>query len=88
MIKNGNRPDLIAYRLEQAHSAINEAQVMINNNMLSAAVNRIYYGMFYTVLALALKYEFETSKHGQLIGWFSCFQRFSTLSSLSFSLQF
>jgi len=27
--------------------------------------------MFYSLLALGLKYEFETSKHAQLIGWFN-----------------
>ncbi len=38
---------------------------------MPAAVNRIYYGMFYSILALALKFNFETSKHQQLIGWFN-----------------
>jgi len=38
---------------------------------LRAAVNRIYYGMFYSLLALGIKNEFETSKHAQLIGWFN-----------------
>jgi len=27
--------------------------------------------MFYSLLALGLAYEFETSKHQQLIGWFN-----------------
>jgi len=27
--------------------------------------------MFYSLLALGLVYEFETSKHQQLIGWFN-----------------
>ncbi|MFO8023268.1 MAG: HEPN domain-containing protein [Perlabentimonas sp.] len=35
------------------------------------AVNRIYYGMYYAVTALAIKYRFETSKHLQLIVWFN-----------------
>jgi uncharacterized protein (UPF0332 family) len=39
--------------------------------MLVLAVNRIYYGMFYAVSALALKHGFTTSKHKQLIGWFN-----------------
>ncbi len=38
---------------------------------IHTAVNRIYYGMFYSLLALALQNEFETSKHQQLIGWFN-----------------
>jgi len=71
MIKDNHRTDLIEYRLEQARSAILEAEVLIHNDMFRAAVNRIYYGMFYVVLSLALKYGFGTSKHGQLIGWFN-----------------
>ena len=35
------------------------------------AVNRIYYGLYYAVTALAIKHRFETSKHLQLIGWFN-----------------
>ena len=61
MIQEKHRNDLIEYRLEQARSAIKEGQIMIDNKMFRAAVNRIYYGMFYVVLALALKYEFGTS---------------------------
>jgi uncharacterized protein (UPF0332 family) len=38
---------------------------------LPTAVNRIYYTIFYSLLALAVKYEFETSKQLQLIGWFN-----------------
>ena len=71
MIPDEQREALIKYRLEQAQSAVSEAQVLIDNEMFRAAVNRIYYGMFYVVLALGLKYGFETSKHGQLIGWFN-----------------
>ncbi len=71
MIENEQRQALIQYRTEQAKASVNEAQVLIDNQMYRAAVNRIYYGMFYAVLALGLKHQFETSKHGQLIGWFN-----------------
>jgi len=27
--------------------------------------------MFYSLLALAIQYDFKTSKHAQLIGWFN-----------------
>jgi len=45
--------------------------VLIDNNRFRSAVNRIYYGMFYPLMALGLANHFETSKHGQLIGWFN-----------------
>ncbi len=66
-----DREQLIKYRLEQAKSMIDVVDLLIANNKLPTAVNRIYYGIFYSLLALALKYEYETSKHLQLIGWFN-----------------
>jgi len=65
------RNQLIQYRIRQAEETIEEAELLIDNGKLRAALNRIYYGMFYSLLALALKYEFRTSKHQQLIGWFN-----------------
>ncbi|MFP4586330.1 MAG: HEPN domain-containing protein, partial [Desulfococcaceae bacterium] len=44
---------------------------LLENEMFAVAVNRIYYGMFFALSALALKHQFSTSKHGQLIGWFN-----------------
>ncbi len=44
---------------------------MIKNKKFLLAVNRIYYGMFYIISALSLRYDFSTSKHQQLIGWFN-----------------
>lgn len=63
--------NLIKYRLEQANETVSDVHLLIENNRLRSAVNRIYYGMFYALLALALDNDFETSKHGQLIGWFN-----------------
>ena len=65
------RTDLIQFRLEQAEKTYQELRQLIEINSLDAAVNRIYYGMFYGLLALALKHHFETSKHQQLLGWFN-----------------
>jgi len=65
------REDLIKYRLEQARDTIPVVELLLENKELPTAVNRIYYGMFYSLLALGLKYKFETSKHQQLLGWFN-----------------
>jgi uncharacterized protein (UPF0332 family) len=70
-IEEQTRDDLIKYRLEQARDTIEVVDLLIINDKLSTAVNRIYYGMFYSLLALALQFNFETSKHQQLIGWFN-----------------
>ena len=70
-IEEQTRDDLIKYRLEQARDTIDVVDLLIKNDKLSSAINRIYYGMFYSLLALALQFNFETSKHQQLIGWFN-----------------
>lgn len=72
MINNNNdRNSLIEYRIKQAEEIILDVQLFIENNRFRSAVNRIYYGMFYSLLALGLANQFETSKHAQLKGWFN-----------------
>lgn len=66
-----NQAEHIKYRIEQANQTITEVNILIEKNLLNLAINRIYYGMFYMLLALALKKGFKTSKHNQLIGWFN-----------------
>jgi len=71
MIDEKDRNSLINYRLQQAIDTIELAKFLVSNEKLVVAINRIYYGMYYALTALALKNRFETSKHGQLIGWFN-----------------
>jgi uncharacterized protein (UPF0332 family) len=70
-IESSDRDSLIKYRLKQADETILDVQLLIENTRLRSAVNRIYYGMFYSLLALGLANQFETSKHAKLIGWFN-----------------
>jgi len=71
MMDEKDRISLINFRLEQAKETINLTRFLIDSRKLNVAVNRIYYGMYYVLTALALKHKFETSKHTQLIGWFN-----------------
>lgn len=71
MITENDRESLIDYRLKQALETIELAKFLVMSEKFIIAVNRIYYGMYYALTALALKNKFETSKHGQLIGWFN-----------------
>jgi uncharacterized protein (UPF0332 family) len=71
MIEEKDRNALVAYRIKQAEETIELARFLAESNKFVIAVNRIYYGMYYALTALALKNSFETSKHGQLIGWFN-----------------
>jgi uncharacterized protein (UPF0332 family) len=70
-MESPERQILIEYRIEQAKKMVDVSELLIKNNEAESAINRIYYGMFYMLLALGLKYEFETSKHQQLLGWFN-----------------
>lgn len=70
-IESNDKRELIKHRLDQADETIEDVRILIENNRLRASINRIYYGMFYSLLALGIKNDFETSKHAQLVGWFN-----------------
>lgn len=65
------RDEIIKHRVEQSIRTLSEADLLIKNKKLSAAVNRIYYSIFYIISALGVKHKYSTSKHKQLIGWFN-----------------
>ncbi len=66
-----DRQNLINLNLKKADESLNDAKILIENNRLFGSINRIYYSIFYSLSALAIKYEFSASKHSQLIGWFN-----------------
>ena len=70
-IPEKHRNELVDYRLEQAHKTLEDIEFLIHNKRFGLAINRIYYGIFYLLSALAIKHQFETSKHQQLIGCFN-----------------
>jgi uncharacterized protein (UPF0332 family) len=63
--------ELITYRMEKSREAINAAEIMLENNMLTFAMNRIYYSMFYAVQSLLAADGVSFSKHGQVKGYFN-----------------
>ncbi len=70
-MKEDERNYLIQYRFQQAKETVELAGFLIASERFSVAVNRVYYGLYYAVTALAIKHQFNTSKHIQLIGWFN-----------------
>ncbi|GAK61729.1 UPF0332 protein TM_1000 [Candidatus Vecturithrix granuli] len=66
-----DRQQLIEHSRAKAYNIEQEISCHIQNQQLFTAVNRIYYAIYYMLPALALKHEFSTSKHTQLIGWFN-----------------
>ena len=63
--------ELIKYRLQEAEESIREAEVLLKEGMsMRAVINRLYYAMFYAVLALLQEKEMGTSKHAGAISLF------------------
>ncbi|MCK4654162.1 MAG: HEPN domain-containing protein [Candidatus Cloacimonetes bacterium] len=70
-ISEKNRLDLINNNIEKAFETQKEVKFLIRNSYYSLSLNRVYYSMFYIISALALKNDFSTANHSQLIGWFN-----------------
>ncbi|HPD14840.1 MAG TPA: HEPN domain-containing protein [Planctomycetota bacterium] len=68
---NDHTQALIQYRLEQAARAIRSAESLIDCGDLPGSVNRSYYAMFYSVLALLARQGMGASKHTEVIALFS-----------------
>ncbi|MDI6791669.1 MAG: HEPN domain-containing protein [bacterium] len=62
---------LIRYRLEKADRTLAVARVIYKEDYLESAVNRIYYAMFYSVLALVQTKGFSSSKHSGIKAFFN-----------------
>jgi uncharacterized protein (UPF0332 family) len=61
---------LIAYRLQEAKEAREEAEILLHNGKLRGATNRVYYAMFYAALALLASKQLTASKHSGVISLF------------------
>ncbi len=61
---------LTKLRLQQAEESLAEAESLYNSGFFRGAINRSYYAMFYSVLALTVLKQASTSKHGSLISFF------------------
>ncbi|MDR4508726.1 MAG: HEPN domain-containing protein [Candidatus Brocadiaceae bacterium] len=68
---NEEKKALINCRLSQAKDFINEAKVLLREGMsIRSIINRLYYAMFYAVLALLQEKQLGTSKHTGAISLF------------------
>jgi len=72
MSEDEKRKALAEYRLQQARESLEEAQFLLNGGKsLRSVVNRIYYGMFYAVLALLIYEPYASSKHTGVLAYFN-----------------
>ena len=67
----GTNSALSDYRMEKARESIKAARIMFSEQMLTFAMNRIYYAMFYAVQAALSKNGVSFSKHSQVKGYFN-----------------
>lgn len=58
-----SRKALTDYRMEQADSAISDAELLLQNDRLNAAANRIYYACFYAAEALLIRNGIRAATH-------------------------
>jgi len=67
---NEETKELIKYRIERAEESLDSARVLFNNGKLYSSLNRIYYAMFYSVIALLLTKGLSSSKHSGVMSLF------------------
>lgn len=58
-----NVQELIKYRIKRASETSEEAKILFQHGKLNATINRIYYALFYAVLALLRSKSLISSKH-------------------------
>ena len=61
---------LIEYRLAQTDESLKASRVLIKEGLLRPCINRAYYAIFYSVLALLVVDKKETSRHSGAISLF------------------
>ena len=71
ILSDGEQGALIDNYIKKSQATIDKVKFLIENNELSLAMNRIYYGIYYMLSALAIKNQLKTTKHTHLIGWFN-----------------
>ncbi|MCX5828475.1 MAG: HEPN domain-containing protein [Deltaproteobacteria bacterium] len=63
---------LALHRLQQATESIEEAHYLFKGGKsLRSVANRVYYGMFYAVLALLIYEPYASSKHSGVLAYFN-----------------
>lgn len=72
MTTDEKRRALALYRLSQADEALDEAKYLLEGQKSPRVIiNRVYYSMFYAVLALLVFEEFASSKHSGVLAYFN-----------------
>ncbi len=62
---------LVSYRMNRSEESVQAAEIMLQNEMFTFAMNRIYYAMFYAVQAFLVLRGVSFSKHGPVKAYFN-----------------
>ncbi len=57
------KEELIRYRQRKARETLEDAALLFHSGRLSSTLNRIYYALFYEVVALLLTADLSSAKH-------------------------
>jgi len=72
MTTEDKKRTLISYRMTQAKESLDEARYLLDGDKsLRSVANRIYYSMFYAVLALLVNEPYSSSKHSGVLSYFN-----------------
>ena len=75
MTANEKKRELALYRLQQAEESLDEGRFLYEGQKSPRSViNRAYYAMYYSVLALLIFESYSSSKHSGVLSYFN--QRF------------
>ena len=58
-----NRKDIVAYRIERAYTALEQAKLNLKFNCLEVMANRLYYAAYYVVSALLIANKIPAHSH-------------------------
>ena len=66
------KSDLALYRLQQAEESLDEAEFLFEGHKSPRSIiNRAYYAMFYSILALLIYEPYSSSKHSGVLSYFN-----------------
>jgi uncharacterized protein len=64
--------ELAGYRLKQAEETLDEAKFLFaGGKSPRSVINRLYYSMFYSILALLIFEPYASSKHSGILSYFN-----------------
>ena len=72
MSKEEGKRQLALYRIQQAEESLDEARYLLaGNKSPRSVINRAYYSMFYSILALLIYEPYSSSKHSGVLSYFN-----------------